>query len=149
MQILTFRLLNEEFGVNISCVREVLLPTEIYPIPNAPAFVDGVINLREHIITVIDLRKKLNMYSAQANLKARIVVCRLKRFIVGLVVDSVNEVISIPDDRIDFHARDVSFPAQEGCVLGIARQESRVIIILDLDNLISSEEAEKLNKKAV
>lgn len=146
MQILTFNLLSEEFGLDISCVREVLLSPEIYPLPHAPDFIEGVINLREHIITVIDLRKKLGMNLKGGNLNTRIIVCKVKKFIFGLIVDSVSEVIDIPEDKID--------PAgmaslQEGAeyVYGVARFDNRVIILLKLESIVTREETEKLSVK--
>lgn len=145
-QILVFSLVNEELGLDISCVREVLRPQEIHPLPQAPDFIEGVINLRGHIIAVIDLRKRLNVKEVEDRSKMRIIVCRLKRFIVGLVVNSVSEIIALSEENIGPTPEVVSMQIEADFMSGIARLGERIIVILDLENILTREEITKLSK---
>ncbi|MDP2912963.1 MAG: chemotaxis protein CheW [Candidatus Omnitrophota bacterium] len=145
-EILTFRLLNEELGLDISCVREVLRPQEIHALPRAPDFIDGVINLRGHIIAVIDLRKKFNIKAVEDSPKTRIIICKIKKFIVGIVVDSVNEVISLSKQDIHATPEIVSIQIEDGYISGIARVGERVITLLDLEKVLTKEKMDKLSE---
>ena len=99
-QILVFSVASEELGLDISCVREVLRPQEIYPLPKTPPFIEGVINLRGHIVALIDLRKRLNARSVEDENKKRIIVCKLNKSIVGLTVNSLREIIALSEEDI-------------------------------------------------
>ena len=100
LQLVTFSLLEEEFGLPILDVREIIRMTEITPVPNAPSFVEGVINLRGQIIPVVDLRKRFNLNATEADDDSRIIVVEIVGNILGLVVDKVAEVLRIPVDSI-------------------------------------------------
>jgi len=145
-QILVFSLANDELGLDISCVREVLRPQEIHPLPQAPDFIEGVINLRGHIIAVIDLRKRLNVKEIEDRSKMRIIVCKIERFIVGLVVNSVSEIITLPEENIGPTPEVVSMQIDEDFMSGIARLGERIIVILNLENILTREEITKLSK---
>ncbi len=145
-QILVFSLANDELGLDISCVREVLRPQEIHPLPQAPNFIEGVINLRGHIIAVIDLRKRLTVKEIEDRSKMRIIVCKIKRFIVGLVVNSVSEIIAVSEENIGPTPEVVSMQIEADFMSGIARLGERIIVILDLENILTREEITKLSK---
>jgi len=145
-QILVFSLANDELGLDISCVREVLRPQEIHPLPQAPDFIEGVINLRGHIIAVIDLRKRLNVKEVEDRSNMRIIVCKIKRFIVGLVVNSVTEIITLSEENIGPTPEVVSMQIDEDFMSGIARLGERIIVILNLENILTREEITKLSK---
>ena len=145
-QILVFSLANDELGLDISCVREVLRPQEIHPLPQAPDFIEGVINLRGHIIAVIDLRKRLTVKEIEDRSKMRIIVCKIKRFIVGLVVNSVSEIIALSEENIGPTPEVVSMQIEEDFMSGIARLGERIIVILDLENILTREEITRLSK---
>ncbi|MBU1906516.1 MAG: chemotaxis protein CheW, partial [Candidatus Omnitrophica bacterium] len=135
MEILTFNLLKEELGLGLSYVREVIIPQEIHPLPRAPDFIDGVINLRGHIIAVIDLRKKFNIKASGDNSQRRIIICKIQKFIVGVVVDSVNEVLVLSREAIQPTPKIVSMQIDAGYISGIARLGERVITILNLEEI--------------
>jgi purine-binding chemotaxis protein CheW len=147
-QILTFTLSNEEFGLDVSCVREVLLPQKIYPLPQSPEFVEGIIKLREHTIAIIDLKKKLDIKVNESGekTKSRIVICKIKKFIVGLIVSSVAEVVTLPKEALDPTPAVVSTQVTNGCISGIARISDRVVTLLNLENILTNEEAESLSR---
>lgn len=145
-EVLTFKLLNEELGLDISCVREVLRPQEIHALPRAPDFIDGVINLRGHIIAVIDLRRKFNIKVVENSPKTRIIICKIRNFIIGLVVDSVNEVMVLSKQDIQATPEIVSIQIEGGYISGIARVGERVITLLDLEKVLTKEKMDKLSE---
>lgn len=146
MQVLAFNLLNEMMGLDISCVREVLKPHEIHPLPNAPEFIEGVMNLRGRIIAVMDLRKKFKIEAQAAALENRIIVCRVKKFIIGLIVDRVNEVVDLAEQDIQPAQTILSDKIDVGFISGIARAGEKVITLLNLERILSADETEKLSK---
>lgn len=139
-QILIFHLQNNELGLDISCVREVLRPQDIHPLPQAPGFIEGVINLRKHIIAVVDLRKKLNIQPAEDKSTVRIIVCKIKAFVVGVMVDGVSEVLSLSQEDIQPPPAIVTQQGQGTPLSGIARVGERVISVLDLERILTDEE---------
>lgn len=145
-QILIFSLANEELGLDISCVREVLRPQEIHPLPQSPDFIEGVINLRGHIIAVIDLRKRLKVKEVEDRSKMRIVVCKIKKFIIGLIVNSVSEIIALSKEDIEPTPQVVSMQIESDFISGIARLGERIIVMLDLENILTREEITNLSK---
>lgn len=148
-RILVFNLVNEELGLDISCVREVLKPQEIHPLPQAPDFIEGVINLRGHIIAVIDLIKKFNIKTIEDRTKMRIIICKIRKFIVGLAVNSVSEIIVLSKKDIQPTPAVISTQVDVGFISGIARLGERIIIILNLEDFLPKEEMTKLSKMKV
>ncbi len=96
LQLVSFKIGEEEFGVDILQVQEINRMLDITRVPNAPEFVEGVINLRGRVIPVIDLRKRFNMENKARDKDTRIIVVELKNTVVGFVVDAVSEVLRIP-----------------------------------------------------
>lgn len=144
-QILVFRVSSEELGLDISCVREVLRPQEIYPIPKAPPFIEGVINLRGHIVALIDLRKRLTAKEIGDETNKRIIVCRVNRFIVGLTVNSLKEIIALSKEDIKPLPEVVSMQMETDMLLGIARVGERIIPILNLEHILTKKEITELS----
>ena len=145
-QILVFNLMKEELGLDISCVREVLRPQEIHTLPQAPDFIEGVINLRGYIIAVIDLRKRFDIKAIEDRPKMRIIVCKIKKFIVGLIVNSVSEIIALSKEDIQPTPEVVSMQIEAGFISGIARLGERIIVVLNLEDILTKEEITKLSK---
>ncbi len=143
-QILVFRLANEELGLDISCVREVLRPQEIYPLPNTPPFIEGVINLRGHIIPLIDLRKRLHPRQMEEEPSKRIIVCRVNKFIIGLTVNSLREIIALSQDDIVPTPEVVSMQMEAEVTSKMARVGKRIVPILDLEGILTKKEATQL-----
>jgi len=144
-QILVFCLASEELGLDISCVREVLRPQEIYPLPKTPPFIEGVINLRGHIVALIDLRKRLNARQMEDENKKRIIVCKLNKSIVGLTVNSLREIIALSEEDIRPTPEVVSMQMEADVISGIATVGKRIIPILDLEHILTKEEVTELS----
>src|SRR4030042_4057422 len=144
-KILVFRVASEELGLDISCVREVLRPQEITPLPNAPPFIEGVINLRGHIVALIDLRKRLTAKEMGEETNRRIIICRVNRFIVGLTVNSLREIIGLSKEDIKPLPEVVSMQMETDMLLGIARVGERIIPILNLEHILTKKEVTELS----
>ncbi len=144
-QILVFTLADEELGLDISCVHEVLRPQKTYPLPKTPHFIEGVINLRGYILALIDLRKRLIAKPIEEEPNKRIIVCRVNKFIVGLTVNSLREIITLSKEDIIPTPEVVSMQMEAGVISGIARVGERIIPILDLEYILTKKEVAELS----
>jgi purine-binding chemotaxis protein CheW len=144
-QILVFTLANEELGLDISCVREVLRPQKTYPLPKTPHFIEGVINLRGYIVALIDLRKRLIAKPIEEESNKRIIVCRINRSIVGLTVNSLREIITLSKEDIIPTPEAVSTQMEADIISGLARVGERIIPILNLEHILTKTEFTELS----
>jgi purine-binding chemotaxis protein CheW len=135
LQLVTFTLGNEEYAVNILSVQEINRITEITQVPNSPDHVEGVINLRGKVIPVVNLRKKFNFEDKPTDDTSRIIIMEIQGITNGLIVDSVSEVLRIPASSVE-PAPPMSAELQNQFIKGIAKLENRLIILIDLDNLL-------------
>lgn len=143
MQLVTFSIGEEEFGVDILKVQEIIRMMEITKVPRAPEFVEGVINLRGKVIPIIDLRKRFGLSSRGHDKHTRIIVIEINNMIVGFVVDSVSEVLRIPFSTVEPPPPVVSGMESE-YISGVGKLEDRLLILLDLDRLLSHGELESM-----
>lgn len=145
-QLVVFSLHTELYGVDINVVREIMRMQELTSIPETPSFVEGVINLRGAVTPVIDLRKRLDLYVGEATAETRIVVMDVGSQNIGVIVDEVTEVLRVSEDSIE-PTSSIITASDSGYILGIAKLEDRLIILLDLENALS-EEALELGRQA-
>ena len=139
-QFLTFTLGQEEYGVEILKVQEIKGYAAVTPIPNTPAYVKGVVNLRGAIIPIVDLRAKLAMPETTYNQFTVIIVVRVGAKTVGVVVDAVSDVLNIPTTDVqptpDFGAQvDARF------ISGLARHGEKLVVLLDIDKVLGGDGA--------
>jgi purine-binding chemotaxis protein CheW len=139
LQLVTFNISQEEFGIDILKVQEIIRTMEITKVPRAPEFVEGVINLRGKVIPIIDLRRRFGMEPRKHDNQTRIVVVELLGMIVGFVVDSVSEVLRIPADTVVPPPAIVSGLDSE-YISGVGKLDDRLLILIDLEKLLSSDE---------
>ena len=142
LQLVSFKIGEEEFGVDILKVQEINRMLQITKVPNAPSFVKGVVNLRGRIIPVVDLRSRLGMPSIEFNSKTRIVVVELENRTVGFIVDEVSEVLRIPRNITEAPPAMVA-NVEADYITAVGKLEDRLLILLDLDKIFNFEE-EKL-----
>lgn len=142
-QLVSFHLGEEEYAVDILCVQEIIRAGRITPVPNAPHFVEGVLNLRGKVIPVIHLRRRLGLPESEHTKQSRIVVVDLAPHTLGFMVDAVSEVIRITPDRIDPAPAGALGPA-DSYVLGVARLDGRLVMILDLARLLGAGDTDLL-----
>ncbi|MCL4490888.1 MAG: chemotaxis protein CheW [Nitrospirae bacterium] len=152
LQLVTFTLGNEEYAVDILRVQEINRMKEITRVPNSPAYVEGVINLRGKVIPVVSLRKKFGLAERENDEQSRIMIMDIQGITMGLVVDAVSEVLRIPASTVEPTPPMASNISTE-FIKGIAKMEDRLIILLDMDRLIGKPEEtamiETATKKAI
>ncbi len=134
-QFVTCHVAGEEFAVDILSVQEIIRMVEITKVPKAPSFVEGVINLRGRIIPVLDLRRRLGVPGAERTVQSRIVVVMVRGRVVGLVVDSVSEVLRIPKSAME-PTPSLGTTVGAEFIQGVGRLEDRLLTLLDLKRLL-------------
>ena len=139
LQIVGFRIGRETFGLPISLVHEIVRPPEITSVPHAPEYVEGVMNLRGRIVPVIDLRRRLGGAATEHSRQNRVLVVDVESRAVGLIVDSASEVLKISDAQIE-PPPNVLTDAATSYVTGVAKYQGRLIILVDLKQILQSGE---------
>ncbi|NJE61476.1 chemotaxis protein CheW [Thermococcus sp. 21S7] len=142
VQVVAFMVGSEEFCLDISKVREIKEMMPITRVPNAPDFVEGVINLRGQITTVVNLKKLLGYYEPDDDLsRKKIIIAEVKDEIVGIIVDSVSDVITLTDEQIEQPPKTLTSRVDIRYIKGIAKinEGERLLIMLDLDKLLGEE----------
>ena len=138
----TFFLSQEKYGINVMSVQEVLRVSEIAPVPGAPDYVLGIINLRGNVVTVIDTRQRFGLESKEMDDSSRIVIVESGDQVVGILVDSVAEVIDLQLSEIE-SAPNVGTEDSSRFIQGVASQNDELLIIIDLNKLLSDEDWEE------
>ncbi len=146
-QVVSFRLDKEEYGLNIMDVQEIILVGEITEIPEVPEYVRGLINLRGKVIPIVDLRVRFGLSAAEPSEDTRIIVSNNGSITFGIVVDAVNEVLRIEQDQIDPPPKGMS-NANSDYLLGLVKMKEKIMILLDINKIMSSEEKEVLSVTA-
>jgi len=147
LQVVGFRIGRETFGLPISIVREIVRVPEITSVPNAPEYIEGVINLRGRIIPVVDLRKRFGDKTFERDKKNRIVVVELGSRAVGLIVNSASEVLRIRPSEID-EPHNVFKEGELNYIAGIGKLNGRLVILLDLNKILERGELNHLEEVA-
>lgn len=147
LQLVGFRIGRETFGLPIAMVREIVRVPEITSVPNAPDYIEGVINLRGRIIPVVDLRKRFGEKSVEANKKNRIVVVELENRAIGLLVHSASEVLRIPPSEIEA-PQNVFQEGELSYITGVGKLKGRLVILLDLSRILQRGELRRLEEFA-
>jgi len=148
-QLVSFILGKEEFGVDILMVQEIIRLATITPIPNAPEFIEGVINLRGKIIPIIDLRKRLKIGKDDeiTNEKhTRILVIEIDGNVTGFIVDAVSEVLKIPINRIEPPPEIIVSSIDSEYISGVIKLEENLLILLDFKKILRIDERTKLRQ---
>lgn len=139
LQCVTFTLEEETYGINVMQVQEVLREVEVAPVPGAPNYVLGIINLRGNVVSVIDARTRFGLPTQESNDKTRIIVIETKQQIVGILVDSVAEVVDVNQKEIDT-APNVGNAETSKYIDGVVSRGENLLILVDLNKLLSEEE---------
>ncbi len=139
VQMVAFKLENEEFAVDIHQVREVLRMTQVTPLPQSAHFIEGIINLRGEIIPVVDLRRRFELLSGERNDQTRIIIVEIQDSNVGLIVDSVTEVMRLSSEVIQPPPAKVA-GTRTDLIKGVGKISDRLLIVLDLDRILTTEE---------
>jgi purine-binding chemotaxis protein CheW len=144
IQFVTFILMDEIYGINVMQVQEVLRITEIAPVPGAPPYVLGIINLRGNVVTVIDTRTRFGLPIKEVDDASRIIVIESEKQVVGILVDAVAEVVELRETEIDA-APNVGTEESSRYIQGVATQEDSLLILVDLNKLLTDEEWQEIS----
>lgn len=147
LQLVSFKIGNEEFGVDILNVQEINKMTQVTKVPNSPDFVEGVINLRGRVIPVIDLRLRLGLSKKEHDKDTRIIVVEIEKRTIGFIVDAVSEVLRIPANVTETPPELVSGINSE-FIKSVGKLEDRLLILVDLDKILTTSDKNKLNNVA-
>lgn len=139
LQWVTFRLEDETYGINVMQVQEVLRYTEIAPVPGAPSYVLGIINLRGNVVTVIDTRLRFGLASAEVTDNTRIVVIEAENQVVGILVDAVAEVVYLKQSEIET-TPNVGNDESAKFIQGVCHKNDELLILVDLEKMLTDDE---------
>ena len=144
IQVIVFNLGEERYGVEISQVKEIILPTQITRIPNVPSYIEGVLNLRGQIAAIINLRKRLGKEAKKNDENTRIIVIELNDAIVGVMVDSVSEVKYLSPHNIQDIPRFLALNDDSKFLKGVGKLEDGLLTLMDLKELFSEDELKEI-----
>lgn len=144
LQWVTFRLGNETYGINVMQVQEVLRYTDIAPVPGAPMYVLGIINLRGNVVTVIDTCQRFGLPPIEVTDNTRIVIIEAEQQVIGILVDSVAEVVYLRVSEIE-SAPNVGNDESAKFIQGVANRGGELLILVDLNKLLTDQEWQELN----
>lgn len=142
-QLVSFNLEKEEFGLDIMQIQEIITLPNVTKIPRAPSFIEGIIDLRDSVLPVIDLRKKLLLPPKEFDEETRVIVVTIKGLLMGLIVDFVTEVLRLQNDTIETTPAMISDIDTE-YIKGISRIGRGLILILDVEKIFSSGEMQQM-----
>jgi purine-binding chemotaxis protein CheW len=142
-QVVNFRIGRESFGVPIDNVQEIVRVPEITVVPEMPSFVEGVINLRGKIVSIVDLSKRLKIAAAPRAKSSRVLIVEVDDKIIGLLVDSVNAILQIPQEAVE-PTPDTVTPVGADYIIGVGKLHDKLIILLNLKNILRPDEIKGL-----
>jgi purine-binding chemotaxis protein CheW len=139
VQLVGFRLAEEEYAVEITKVQEIILPGEITRVPRTPDYIKGLINLRSEVIPVVDLRCRFGLPAQEATEETRIMVINVHGKTLGMIVDAVSEVLRVPQDQVVSPPPAVMASDRE-YLAGLVQLDDRLLILVDIDEVLGTEE---------
>lgn len=144
--LVTFRLGSGEYAIDIMQAKEIIKMEKITLIPNAPYFVEGVINLRGNIIPIIDLKKRFNLEESEGDKNTGIIIAKIEDVDMGIMIDSVSKVVSMPNSDIQPPPSMLQGIGQR-YIKGVGKMEDKLLVVLDLDKLFTNEEDDSASEE--
>ena len=145
IQWVTFKLDEEIYGINVMQVQEVLRVTEIAPVPGAPDYVMGIINLRGNVVTVIDTRKRFGLFQKEPDDSTRIVIVEVDNQVIGMLVDSVAEVVNLRTSEIETTPNLGEDNESSKYIQGVHSQGDEILILVDVNKMLTEREWEAVS----
>ena len=142
-QLISFTVGAEDYGLELSRVKEVIRMRQVTWLPKAPASVKGVINLRGDVIPIVDLRDRFGLAAQKQTAMTRVIVVEVQGRMVGMVVDLANQVVRVPADQFDPPPPIVG-GADRGFVTAVGKLEDRLVIMIDVDRILSTDEIDQI-----
>lgn len=144
--LVTFRLGSGEYAIDIMQAKEIIKMEKITLIPNAPYFVEGVINLRGNIIPIIDLKKRFNLEESEGDKNTGIIIAKIEDVDMGIMIDSVSKVVSMPNSDIQ-PPPSMLQGIRQRYIKGVGKMEDKLLVVLDLDKLFTNEEDDSASEE--
>lgn len=145
LQWVTFQLDDETYGINVMQVQEVLRYSEIAPVPGAPDYVLGIINLRGNVVTVIDTRTRFGLPTSEVTDQSRVAIIEADEQVIGILVDSVAEVVYLRTSEID-SAPNVGTEESAKFIQGVSNRDGELLILVDLNKLLTDDEWDEISR---
>lgn len=145
-QIVIFKLGKEEYGIDIIKVVEIVLHQEVRKMPDAPSYIEGIVNLRGDIHAVYNLRNRFHMDQREADEHTKIIVLKTTQMNIGFIVDSVSEILNIPEEDIQSAPAIIHSRPEDKYIAGVAKHDNRMIVLLDIDQLVTDKDYDAMNK---
>lgn len=145
-QIVIFKLGKEEYGIDIMKVVEIVHLQEIRKVPETPNYIEGIVNLRGDIYPIYNLRTRFNMQDEEADEDTKIIIIKGKETDVGFIVDNVSEILNISQNNIEDAPSIIASRREQEYINGVAKEEGRMIVLLDIDKLVSDSDQGIINK---
>jgi purine-binding chemotaxis protein CheW len=140
LQLVTFRIDSEEYGVEVLKVREIIRMPTITHMPNTPHYVDGIINLRGKVIPIVSMRRRFGMMDENYNSHTRIIIMDVNGSLTGFVVDAVAEVVRIPSGEIQPPPSLSTGQIDQESITGVFNHHDRMLIVMDIERMFSAEQ---------
>lgn len=140
IQLVSFNLDQEEYGVDVLKVREIIRMPIVTRVPNTPGYVEGVINLRGKVVPIICMRRKFGLFESENDKQTRIMVMDMEGELMGFIVDAVSEVIRISSSEIQPSPAMVAGGIDQECIAGVINQSERLLVLLNLEKMFSRDE---------
>lgn len=144
-QLIKFAVADLTFGIEITQIHQILKPQEIFKVPNTPPFIEGLLNLRGRVLTVFNLRKRFGMEARANDGNTKIIIVNMNDVLIGFIVDSVTEIVRLNEEEFEdtppsLHGIDRKY------LSGVGKMGDKLIMILDLTKVLSSEEEAQVRK---
>lgn len=144
LQVVVVKMASEEYALPITRVKDINRILPITKMPQTPSFMEGIVNLRGEIIPIVDLRERFHLPVIEETPESRIVIVEFKHRVLGMIVDGVEEVITIPGSDIDLPP--AAAKLDQECVNAVGKVDGRLLILLDIDKIFTDEEIKDINK---
>ena len=142
-QYVVFNLKEEEFGIDIMNVKEIIPYAKSIKVPNTPDFIEGIINYRGNVIPIINLRKRFKLGDQEISKDTRIIVIALENKEIGFVVDEASQTLRLNEDQID-PTPDIISGVDKRYIIGVGKVDERLLILIDLEKILTDEEKDKI-----
>lgn len=144
-QYVIFKLNEEEYGVEISHVQEITEHKTVTSVPNTPSFIEGIINLRGNIVPIVSIKKRFNLPQEKAGADHRVIIINLGSKQVGFVVDDASQVLTMDESQIE-NAPELITGIDRDYIIGIGKVSEKIIILLDLEKILTEKEKKEIDK---
>jgi purine-binding chemotaxis protein CheW len=144
-QLVKFHIADEAFGIGIKDIFQIIRPQEVFKVPNTPPYIEGLINLRGKVMTVVNLRKRFNLPEKENDNDTKILIIRMDDYLLGFTVDNVSEIVRVQDEEI-VETPPVLTSFDRRFLTGVAKVGEKLILLLDLEKILTPDEESQVKE---